>query len=150
MAMLTIGGLSKAAGVKVTTIRYYESTGLMGTARRSDSGQRRYDEQDVERLSFVRHARELGFSMDSIRTLLELQTDPGRDCAVVDGIARAQLADVQTRIAQLSSLACELERMITSCEGGRVESCRVLATLGDHGACADTAHPAIARSSVGS
>ena len=74
MKPMTIGRLSKAADVKVTTIRYYESIGLMGTPDRSESGQRLYGEPSVQRLSFIRHARDLGFPMEAIRDLIELQT----------------------------------------------------------------------------
>ena len=65
MKPMTIGRLSKAGGVKVTTIRYYESIGLMGEPDRSESGQRLYGEESVQRLSFIRHARDLGFPMDA-------------------------------------------------------------------------------------
>jgi len=76
MKPMTIGRLSKAAGVKVTTIRYYESIGLMGTPDRSESGQRQYGDDAVQRLSFIRHARDLGFPMEAIRDLIDLQTEP--------------------------------------------------------------------------
>ena len=73
MKQMTIGRLSKAAGVKVTTIRYYESINLMGVPDRSTSGQRLYDDEAIQRLSFIRHARDLGFPIDSIRDLIDLQ-----------------------------------------------------------------------------
>ena len=72
----TIGALSKATGVKVTTIRYYESIGLLPEPARSGSGQRVYDASGFERLEFIRHARDLGFSVETIRDLIALQTDP--------------------------------------------------------------------------
>ena len=67
----------------------------MGTPDRSDSGQRQYGDDAVQRLSFIRHARDLGFPTDSIRELIDLQHRPGEDCAHVDVIARRQLADAQ-------------------------------------------------------
>ena len=140
MKPMTIGRLSKAAGVKVTTIRYYESIGLMGTPDRSDSGQRQYDGDAVQRLSFIRHARDLGFPMEAIRDLIELQTEPDHDCAAVDAIARHQLADVRKRLNQLEALEAELKRMIASCEGGKVGTCQVMAALNDHGECLNEAH----------
>ena len=76
----TIGVLSKEADVKVTTIRYYESIGLMSEPDRSYSGQRIYQKDDVERLNFIRHARELGFSVDAIHELIALQNQPDQDC----------------------------------------------------------------------
>ncbi len=141
MNQMTIGRLSKAAGVKVTTIRYYESIDLMGEPERSASGQRLYDEQAVQRLSFIRHARDLGFPIDSIRELINLQAHPGDDCSQVDIIARRQLADVRQKLSQLEALEAELKRMVSACAGGSIATCKVLETLGDHAHCLD-AHDA--------
>jgi len=140
MKPMTIGRLSKAAGVKVTTIRYYESVGLMGKPDRSESGQRLYGDDAVQRLSFIRHARDLGFPMGAIRDLIKLQAEPGKDCAAFDIIAREQLADVRKRLNQLEALEGELKRMISSCAGGKVGSCQVMAALNDHGACLSETH----------
>jgi DNA-binding transcriptional MerR regulator len=137
MKQMTIGRLSKAAGVKVTTIRYYESINLMGVPDRSTSGQRLYDDEAVQRLSFIRHARDLGFPIDSIRDLIDLQHQPGEDCAHVDAIARRQLANVRLKLSQLEALEGELKRMISACEGGTIASCKVLESLSDHGLCLD-------------
>lgn len=137
---MTIGRLSKAAGVKVTTIRYYESIGLMGKPDRSDSGQRLYGDDAVQRLSFIRHGRELGFPVSAIRELITLQSDPGEDCSVVEAIAEDQLQNVRRRLKQLRALERELKRMVVGCDGGRVETCRILAALNDHGACLNKAH----------
>ena len=74
--MLAIGALSRQTGTKVQTIRYYEQIGLMNEAGRTSGGQRRYFEKDLDRLAFIRHSRQLGFSLDSIRELLELSDNP--------------------------------------------------------------------------
>ena len=140
MKPMTIGRLSKEAGVKVTTIRYYESIGLMGDPDRSESGQRQYGDEAVQRLTFIRHARDLGFPMDAVRTLIDLQMQPDQDCAAVDLIARGQLVDVRKRLNQLEALEAELKRMITSCEGGKVGSCQVMAALNDHDECLSETH----------
>lgn len=137
---MTIGQLSKAGGVKVTTIRYYESIGLMGEPDRSDSGQRRYSDDAVHRLSFIRHARDLGFPMDAVRVLMKLQTEPSSDCSEVDAIAREHLNDVRKRLGQLEALEAELKRMISSCEGGEVGECRIMAALNDHSDCIAETH----------
>ncbi|MEP3049759.1 MAG: helix-turn-helix domain-containing protein [Erythrobacter sp.] len=137
---MTIGRLSNAAKVKVTTIRYYESVGLMGTPERSASGQRVYGNIDVERLSFIRHARELGFSMDAIKDLIRLQTEPDQDCSAVDSIAQIQLSEVQKRMSQLEALERELKRMIKNCQGGKVDGCQVMAAINDHSECATHSH----------
>ena len=143
MRQMTIGQLSKAGGVKVTTIRYYESIGLMGEPDRSDSGQRLYSDEAVHRLSFIRHARDLGFPMDAVRELMKLQTEPGSDCSAVDAIAREHLNDVRKRLGQLEALEAELKRMISSCEGGEVGECRVMAALNDHSDCIAETHDRI-------
>jgi DNA-binding transcriptional MerR regulator len=137
---MTIGRLSGAAKVKVTTIRYYESIGLMGVPDRSASGQRLYGDADVERLSFVRHARELGFSMEAIKDLIGLQTEPDQNCSAVDSIAQTQLIEVQRRLGQLKALEAELKRMIKSCQGGNVGRCQVIAAINDHAECINTSH----------
>ncbi len=140
MKTMTIGRLSKAAGVKVTTIRYYESIELMGEPDRSESGQRLYGTGSVQRLSFIRHARDLGFSMNAIRELIELQSDPGEDCAVVERIAQDQLKNVRTRLKQLRALERELKRIVAGCVGGVVETCEIMSALNDHASCLSPAH----------
>merc|ERR1711974_519229 len=97
----------------VTTIRYYESTDLLPEPDRSESGQRLYDQNAVERLAFIRHARDLGFSVETVRELISLQVEPDRDCAVVDQIARRQLGEVRRRLTQLEALEAELKRMVS-------------------------------------
>jgi DNA-binding transcriptional MerR regulator len=132
---MTIGDLSDAAGVKVPTIRYYEQIGLLRVAARTRSNRRLYGQADVQRLAFIRHARELGFEIDAIRTLLTLQDDPAQPCRSADAIARARLGEVEARIAALRALKVELERMIEGCRHGRVADCRVIEVLADHGQC---------------
>ncbi|MBP1807027.1 MerR family transcriptional regulator [Rubellimicrobium aerolatum] len=133
--MLTIGKLGAATGVKVPTIRWYEEVGLLPRAGRSVGGQRLYDEAARRRLAFIRHARELGFGLDAIRDLLSLADRPDQSCAAADAIARAQLAEVEARLARLRALKGELERMVEQCACGTIRDCRVIETLGDHGLC---------------
>lgn len=140
--MLTIGKLSDAAGVKVPTIRYYEEIGLLPEAERSAGNQRLYGQKAQERLTFIRHARELGFPLDAIRDLLSLSDRPDQSCAAADAIAKAQLAEVEIRLARLTALKAELERMVVQCAGGMVADCRVIGVLGNHSLCAtDHRHP---------
>lgn len=140
MRPMTIGHLSKATGVKITTIRYYESIGLLDEPARSESGQRLYDNDAVQRLSFIRHSRELGFPTDAIRELITLQSDPGEDCSVVEAIAKDQLENVRRRLKQLRALERELKRMVAGCGGGKIETCQIMAALNDQGECQDSAH----------
>ena len=122
---IAIGELGRRSGVKVPTIRYYEQIGLLPQPARTDGQQRRYEQADLARLSFIRHARELGFEVEAIRTLLQLQDQPDQPCAVADEIAKARLAEVERRIASLVALRKELEKMINECACGRVAECRV-------------------------
>jgi DNA-binding transcriptional MerR regulator len=135
--MLTIGKLGQAAGVKVPTIRYYEQIGLLPEPERSAGNQRLYGAKAQGRLAFIRHARDLGFPLDAIRDLLSLADKPDQSCAAADIIATEQLAAVKARIARLTALKAELERMITQCAQGTIADCRVIEVLGDHALCAD-------------
>ncbi len=140
--MLTIGTMSRRTGTKVQTIRYYEQIGILPQAERTEGGQRRYAPADLDRLAFVRHSRQLGFSLDAIRELLDLADHPGQSCSGADSIAMRQLKQVEQRILRLQALKTELERMITGCQGDSVAQCRVLEVLRDHSECL-TAHDTI-------
>lgn len=139
---LSIGKLAKAADVKVPTIRFYEQIGLLPQADRTDSDRRVYDEAAVRRLAFIKHARQLGFPIEAIRSLLELSEHPERPCDDANALAQEQLAAVETKIAQLQALRSELQRMVAgSCQGSAGE-CRVIEALADHTLCAhDHASP---------
>jgi len=127
---LTIGDLARETGVKVVTVRYYERIGLLPTpVRRGSGAYRSYDSADLGRLSFIRRARDLGFTLDQIRLLLELAEQRDRDCGDVDALAREHLADVERKIADLSALRRELLDLIESCRRGKVEECRIIEAL---------------------
>ena len=133
--MLTIGSLARKTGTKVQTIRYYEQIGLMPEPGRTEGGQRRYGDADLDRLAFIRHARQLGFSLEAIRELLDLSDHPNRPCHEADAIARRQLKQVEQRLARLEALRTELKRMVRECSGGQTADCRVLEVLRDHSEC---------------
>jgi DNA-binding transcriptional MerR regulator len=116
--MLSIGTLAKRTGTKVQTVRYYEQIGLLPEPGRTEGGQRRYGNSDLDRLAFIRHARQLGFTLEAIRELLDLSDNPGRSCADVDRIAHRQLKEVEVRIARLEALRKELKRMLGECSCG--------------------------------
>ena len=130
MRTLSIGYLASATGVKVNTIRFYEDTGVLPVPHRTASGRRTYDHADIQRLRFVRRARDLGFSLDEIRSLVELSSDPGRDCVEVNAIAVQHLRTIETKLERLVLLRDELARMSKICEGGQVSDCQVLEALG--------------------
>lgn len=138
----SIGEAARESGVKVPTIRYYEEIGLLPKVARNEGNRRFYGAADLRRLAFIRHARELGFDVEAIRTLLELQDDPEQPCETADAIAKTRLADVGKRIESLELLRAELEKMVRECASGRVGECRVIETLADrshqHGRLAET------------
>ncbi|MFK7755151.1 MAG: helix-turn-helix domain-containing protein [Sedimentitalea sp.] len=140
---LSIGQLSEQSGVKVPTIRYYEKIGVIAEAPRNAGNQRRYNTDHLERLRFIRHARDLGFDMDSIRALVDMASTPQASCHAADSIARSHLEGIRERIAQLRLLETELERMVTECQNGQLSECRVIEVLADHAECS-TDHGRIA------
>ena len=137
---VTIGQAAASAGCKVQTVRYYEQIGILPEPVRTQGNQRLYGESGVQRLIFIRHARDMGFSLDAIRDLLSLADDPDHSCDAADAIAREQLEQVNMRITHLAALKQELERMIKQCRGGVISECLVIEVLGDHSKCIDQKH----------
>ncbi len=130
-----IGELAKASGVKVPTIRFYEQIGLLRVPQRTESQRRIYDGAAVKRLAFIKHARQLGFAIDAIRTLLDLSDQPDRICDDANALAQEQLVAVEGKIAQLERLRDELARMVEASCHGPVAECRVIEVLSDHSLC---------------
>ncbi|WP_306119424.1 MULTISPECIES: helix-turn-helix domain-containing protein [unclassified Roseitalea] len=137
---LTIGRVAEATQCKVQTIRYYEQIGLLRPPERSQGNHRVYRKTDIDRLLFIRHARDMGFPLEAVRDLLSLADTPEASCRAVDDIARTQLGEVERRIRRLTALKGELERMIAQCSGGTVSDCRVIEALGDHAHCEGDDH----------
>ena len=129
--MITIGALSQRTGVNIETIRYYERIRLIPPPPRTDSGRRLYGAEDIRRLTFIRHARDLGFDIAVIKTMLALQEVPEASCEQVGRIASDQLAAVESRIHRLLGLRTELTRMINECDNGKVVTCRIIEVLAD-------------------
>jgi len=135
--MLSIGQLSPQTGVKVPTIRYYEKMGLIAPPGRSQGNQRRYEPDALRRLSFIKHGRDLGLSLDAIAELIDLADDPQRPCVDADRIAREHLVAVQDKIARLGRLERELTRIASRCTGQTIGECYVIQALSDHTLCDD-------------
>ncbi|RVV97028.1 MerR family transcriptional regulator [Mesobaculum littorinae] len=135
--MLSIGDLSRRTGVKVPTIRYYEQIGLIEAQGRTSGNQRRFGLAGLERLEFIRHARDLGLPLDAIRTLLSLN-ETGAQCDATHAIASTHLADVRSRISRLQRLEAELSRITRACDPDGTGPCGILEALGDHGRCHGT------------
>ncbi|MEX2648457.1 MAG: helix-turn-helix domain-containing protein [Alphaproteobacteria bacterium] len=128
MRALSIGALAEATGVNLETIRYYERIGLMPEPDRTRAGHRRYSPAHGRRLAFIRRARELGFVLADVRSLLAL-AEPGRtSCSGVRALASAHLGAVRARIADLDRLAGVLAGTIARCDAGRIH-CPVLDML---------------------
>jgi Cu(I)-responsive transcriptional regulator len=125
----SIGTLARATGTKVETVRWYEKVGLLPQPGRSAGNYRSYGEADLGRLSFIRRARELGFSLEQIRNLLGLVGQPDLPCSAVDAIAREHLAEVERKIADLQALRRELDALISQCGCGTVSECRIIEAL---------------------
>lgn len=137
--MLSIGELSRRTGVKVPTIRYYEMMGLISTPERTEGNQRRYSTQELERLSFIRHGRDLGLSIDAIRDLIKLQETSEMPCRDAHVIANAHLDQIEARIERLVRLKKELRRITENCTAELVGECYVIQSLSDHELC-ETEH----------
>ena len=136
MQELSIGELSARSGVKVPTIRYYETIGLIDVPTRTEGNQRRYSAGDLGRLRFIAHARAMGFPMASLRELLRLSRHRDAPCLDLDALVRGRLAEVDERIARLTALRGELAAMLDSHQHGTVADCRVVEVLSDHHECA--------------
>lgn len=133
-ASLSIGKLAAATGTKVETIRYYESIGLLAAPERTAANYRVYSPDHLARLSFIRRARSLGFSLEQVQALLGLADQKDRSCSAVDLIARAHLADIDRKLADLTMLRAELDSLIVQCGHGTVSECRIIESLGPQGA----------------
>ena len=131
---IAIGRLSRDTGTKVETIRYYERVGLLPAPARSEGGYRLYRVDHLERLTFIRRARSLGFSIAGIRTLLRLADGRRRPCADVRIVAEAHLKDVRTKIADLKRMERVLAATVAKCGAERRSACAVIETLHRDGA----------------
>jgi len=124
-----IGEVARQTAIKVPTIRFYEQIGLLPAPQRFEGNRRCYRESDVRRLAFVRHARELGFEIGTIRTLLALQDRPEISCGQIDALVGDHLAAVDDKINRLVALREELQQILACCKGGRVAECRVIGSI---------------------
>lgn len=125
---VTIGRLARAAGVNVETVRYYQRRGLVVEPERPLNSVRRYSEESVKRIRFIKRAQELGFTLTEVANLLALED--GRNCREARGLAQSKLAIVEARLADLSRLRKTLRDLIAQCDltRGRV-SCPIISVL---------------------
>ncbi len=125
----SIGALAEATATKVETVRYYERIGLLPKPSRTAANYRSYGETHLGRLSFIRRARDLGFTLDSVRTLLGLAESRDSDCCSVDAIAQDHLAEIEQKIADLKALRRELRDLIGQCKKGVIAECKIIGAL---------------------
>lgn len=126
---MNIGEAARASGVSAKMIRYYESIGLVPPALRSENGYRTYSKTDVHTLSFIKRARNLGFSVEQIERLVELWRDQRRNSAEVKRIALAHVAELQHKIAELQSMSRTLEHLAAHCHGDDRPECPIIDDL---------------------
>lgn len=126
---MKISDAAAASGCHLETIRYYERVGLLPEPERTRNRYRQYTDADVERLRFITRGRDLGFSLEEIRSLLRLAEDPDLSCGEVDQLARKHLGDIQARLADLQRMASELARTIGACHGDERGTCTILESL---------------------
>ena len=126
---MNIGQASKASGVSQRMLRHYEKIGLIPPAARRDSGYRDYDQRDLHTLRFIGHARDMGFPIEEIRTLLALWRDRERSSAEVKKLALSRAAELRERIAVLEDMRRTLEHLAESCHGDDRPDCPILDEL---------------------
>ena len=126
---MNIGQAADASGVSAKMIRYYESIGLIAKAGRSEAGYRRYTQNEVQTLRFIRRSRDLGFSIERIKTLLGLWEDRDRKSADVKDLARQYIAELEEDIRKLQSIRDQLHELSDSCHGNHRPDCPILDDL---------------------
>lgn len=132
---MKIGELAHRADVGIDTVRYYERQGLLPAPQRLASGYRRYDPADVARLSFVRRAKALGFTLGEIRDLLALSSERDDDMAAMKTAAAEKLADVEIKLAELTRIRDGLKTLVEACPGrGALQRCPILNALTEENA----------------
>ena len=128
---MNIGQLARLTGAPIDTIRYYERQQLLPTPQRSPSGYRRYAEEDVVRLNFIRRAKALGFSLEEISELMAISEGRHGDMAAMKQAARTKLAEVEARQAELARVHDALLHLVDACPGhGALAECPIIAALG--------------------
>lgn len=134
---MKIGELAAEAGANVETVRYYERIGLLPPPARTSANYRDYNSSHAARLRFIRQARNLGFDIGDIRSLLDLGSSPDQDCGHVDQLTRMHLRAVERKLVQLEKLRRELAHMLAQCQGGVVRDCRIIQSLAEREAMPD-------------
>ncbi len=128
---MNIGDAAKASGVSAKMIRHYESVGLFPEAARTESGYRQYGDREVSTLRFVRHSRDLGFSIEQIRELLGLWQNRKRPSRQVKALAQAHLRELDAKLGELQAMRGALEHLVECCAGDERPDCPIIEGLAD-------------------
>ena len=126
---VNIGTAARLSGVSAKMVRHYEALGLLPTVGRTDSGYRQYSEAEIHTLRFIKRSRELGFSIERIRTLLALWSDRRRKSSDVKKLARQYIRELETDIEKLQSIRDELQHLAECCRGDQRPECPILDEL---------------------
>lgn len=126
---MNIGQAAGATGVSAKMIRHYESIGLLPPAGRTEAGYRQYTERDVHMLRFIRHSRDLGFSLEQIRELLDLWQNRRRSSRQVKVLAEARIAELDAKLAELQQMRATLAHLVHGCHGDDRPDCPIIETL---------------------
>lgn len=133
MQPLTIGKIAKQASVGIETIRFYEREGLIAEPPRRESGYRQYSLETVDRVRFIRQAKDLGFSLREIKDLLALRIAPGTTCGQIKKRTQAKIADIEERIRILERMKRALAKLMLACSGrGSIKDCPILEAMEDN------------------
>lgn len=133
MEMLNIGDASKATGVSAKMIRHYEEVGLLASPRRTESGYRQYSAAEVHTLRFIRHARDLGFSIHTIGELVGLWQDRKRPSRQVKALAQAHIVELEQKAQEILVMKATLEHLVHCCRGDERPDCPILESLAEEG-----------------
>lgn len=126
---MNIGQAANHTGISTKMIRYYESIGLLAPSLRTASGYRVYGQADLHALRFIRHARDIGFSLKQIATLMALWQDKSRASAEVKQLANEHIAELQRKARELNEMAAALQNLADNCHGDQRPDCPILENL---------------------
>jgi MerR family copper efflux transcriptional regulator len=133
---MNIGEAAKLSGISAKRIRHYEAQGLLAMAPRSEAGYRRYTQDDLRRLNFIRHARDLGFGLEQIHELLSLWADGARESREVKAIALSHIAELERKITAMQAMKEALQDLVGACQGDQRPDCPILNAIAK-GGCGD-------------
>jgi Cu(I)-responsive transcriptional regulator len=131
--MLNIGQAAAASGVSAKMIRHYEEVGLLPAAQRTEAGYRQYGDADVQTLSFIRHSRDLGFSIPDIAQLVSLWQDRSRPSREVKALAKAHIRELEEKAQEILAMKAALEHLVRACRGDDRPDCPIIETLASKG-----------------